>query len=277
MTVPDHDLADGVVARALQRAVGGDGADLAALLTIHDQQRASLALEKASTLSATLDLGDLPRTELLRLLLPLLNHWHDPGAVFTSPRRAAMAWCVSLLVGFSEDADVAALNQAINAAPSVDERTQLMYRAVRTADQSLPAPVTSVLRRVAEEAAEALLANIAQRDDAPDDEQIGWLITFLSETNMGGAARARISEGLASGAVTIADVAARFISVDHDHVTGSPRLAGRRNQDFEALVPYTDDSWYDKPMQEVDPGDVSWPNRRAAAAGRFQRPNQPPA
>ena len=276
MTVPDHDLADAAVAHALDRAAIGDGLELTALLRIEDQQRASLAIEKATNLSANVGFGDAPRLELLCLLLPRLNQWQETGAVFTSPRRAIMAWCVELLSGFSEAADITALAEAVAKAPSVDDRTELMYRAARRGDRPLPAPLSSVLRQVADEAAELLLVHIAQGDSAPEDEQIGWLITFLSETNMGGATRTRIVDAIASGLVTIADVAARFISIDRDPSTGTPRLTHRRNQEFAALVPHTDDPWYDEPMNhDVDSEDVSWANRRAAAAGRFPRPEHP--
>lgn len=268
MGVPDHDMADAVVARALDCATRGDGAELTALLTAADPERAALALEKASGLSEARELADSARLALLRLLLPLLDRWPELQDLFTSGHRNVMRWCVSLLSGLTDAADETELAAIVGTAPGFEDRTELLYRAVRTGERTLPAPATAVLRQVADEAARRLAYQIALQDTAPEDEEVGWLITFLSETNMGSAAQRHIGDGLREGLFGIADVAARFVSIDD--ISGRPRLARSRREEFAALVPIEEDQWYGQPIDsDVDPEDVSWANRRRGAVGRF--------
>lgn len=276
MGVPDHDMADAVVARALDGATRGDDAELTALLTDAEPERAALALEKASALSEAGELADSARLALLRLLLPLLDRWPEFQGVFTSGRRNVMRWCVSLLLGLTDAADKTELAAAVASAPGFEDRTELLYRAVRNGERTLPVPATAVLCQVADDAAQRLAQHIAQQDTAPEDGEFGWLITFLSETNMGSAAHRHIGDGLREGRFGIEDVAARFVSIDN--IPDRSKLAGRRREEFAALVPAEDDEWYDEPIDSaVDPEDVSWANRRRGARGRLPRPGLPQA
>lgn len=269
MGVPDHDMADAVVARAFDGATRGDFAELTALLTDADPERAALALEKASALSEDRELADSARLAVLRLLLPLLDRWPEVQDVFTSGRRNVMRWCASLLSGLTDTADQTELAEIVGTAPRFEDRTELLYRAVRSSERTLPAPALAVLRQVADEAAQRLAEQIGLKDTAPDDGEVGWLITFLSETNMGGAAQRHIGDGLHEGRFGIADVAARFVLIED--ITGRPRLARSRRDEFAVLVPIEEDEWYSEPIDsDVDPEDVSWGNRRRGAAGRFR-------
>lgn len=268
MGVPDHDMADAVVARALDGAARGDGAELTALLMDAEPERAALALEKASALSESRELADSARLALLRLLLPLLDTWPELRDVFTSGRRNVMQWSGSLVSGLTDAADEVELTAIVGATLGFEDRTELLYRAVRAGERTLPVPAAAVLRQVADEAAERLADQVALQDTAPEDEEVGWLITFLTETNMGSAAHRQLGDGLREGRFGIADVAARLVSIDD--ITGSPRLARSRREEFAALVPTQEDDWYDEPIDsDVDPRDVSWANRRRGATGRF--------
>ena len=270
MSVPAHDVSDAEVKRIVREAAAGRGEQLRALLLGPDQERASLVLEKARALTDLYGEADGLRLPLLTQLMSDLERWPDDHSLFTSLRATVRQWIIKLMSGVSDQVPARDILAVLESTPSLDERSLILHRLGR--QQPWPVWFAPTIAAIGEQVAANLMDHFELGDGAPDDPDVGWWITFLSDLRQGSITKPLIAAALGADKFSIADVAARFVVIDSDGGDGGRRISGVRRDAFDALVPSVTDDWYSQKMVEVDPADLSWPNRRDAAVGRFALP-----
>lgn len=269
MTVPSHDIADAEVERMVSAARDGDESDLIAALTTGDPARISRVMTRATEVSNEPSFDDQGRLAVLRIVVPRIDDWSNEG-LFTSPRAQVVRWSVALMLGLTDQVESEDVTSVLASAPCLATRTLLLHRVARAAPTSSWFPVAAAA--LSHEVLRLFLDNVELKDHAPDDENVGWWITFLYDLRQGPTTRRVIGEALAKNLFTVADLAARFVPVADDSFDGTRELTTVRRDEFNALVPHLDDAWFTEPPIETDPQDTSWANRRAAAQGRFASP-----
>lgn len=223
--IPEGDIPDFTIARALSQAAAGDDAELCSLLTGEDESFA-LALAKirsryphagsrsqldaAQQSPATLDLlsagmrilGQLKdRAGALLPLLPQVTHW--------------MADVLRLILDANPQADV---DTALAACRDATRRAYVLSTAMNERDDvegGSPQGVQEALRRELRRLVPILLDHLRRGDDADDDLGGSFLYTLISESDTLGDLKKQISEGLARDDFTLGDIAARLVSFSY--------------------------------------------------------------
>ena len=116
---------------------------------------------------------------------------------FMDPRERVLRWAGSMLGGLSDETSADDVLSSMQQFPSLGDRIAILYAATRDRDTGQPpACTTEVIRRLAEEATSALLANLKQQDSAPIDDGIGWVTHFLRTHGLGPRVAQLIEEAL---------------------------------------------------------------------------------
>lgn len=271
MSIPEHDISDIEIGRLVEAVRYGDTAPLLAAVSGPPTDRSAFAVDKAAAYTRGLGEDDGLRSAMLRAVFPALDRFSDDGGFLTSLRGKAVKWMVELVLGLSAEMSPDHLGDVLATSVTLQARAVVVLRAARHAGPKPPA-LAGAIEAVADEVARCLVDNVAARDAGRTD--FAWMVTYLAELGQGRAVRQLFAAGLEGGVFTIEDVAARFVTVGVDYY-GLASLEGMRRDEFAELVPAVADDWYSLDHEDVDEGDVGWPNRRRAARGRFPVPNPP--
>lgn len=192
-----------------------------------------------------------------------------------SPRERVAGWASQVVTQLSDKVPASALLEALDATSRLAAKIEVIYFADRD-EGPRPACLDQVIAELSVQATNEMVVHLEAQDDAPDDIKPGWLIHFLLSAGQIAPLAAAVAAGLASGAFTLADVAARVTSTRILYgVDTHYELSDFDQETFNALIPPTPDPWYQSPKAEVDKHDLSWANRRAYAAGRAKQPPAP--
>lgn len=283
MGIPAHDISDIDVVNAYREAIEGDSTSLIRFFMDEDFDRVNLVLDKTITASEGLGAAaanDPAKLRLVRAAAAVVDSVPTRMTFFFSPRERVLRWAGKVVGELSDEAASDEVLGVIAGFSRLADQVSLAHFANRARDSGKPpACMPQVVARLGAQVADALLAQLRQRDDAPIADGIGWLTTFLVNYGFSGEVRDRIGEALDAGEFTIADLAARLISTPQ--VIGAdagPHLDDADQNLFDALAPARADEWFDSErIDGLDIYDLSWANRRAYAAGRLTRPPTPDA
>ncbi|QMW65338.1 KAP family NTPase [Mumia sp. ZJ1417] len=276
MGIPSHDVSDVEVAKAIADVGQGQPTALTALLSQASSERVVLVVDKGRRFTDEQPKdggGDVLRLRLVKLLVAVLDNVHDNATFFMSPRDWVRRWASKVVAQLTDDVTGRALLDALNATPQLWRKIEVVHHASSGAGP-YPDCLDQVIAELSVQATKEMIVHLRAKDDAPEDTKPGFLIYFLLSAGEIGPLADKVAAGLASGAFTLADVAARVVPTLHG--VGTPNELGDFDQEaFNALVPPTTDPWYQSSKVEVDEHDLSWANRRAYAAGRAKQPPVP--
>lgn len=272
MGVPAHDIADFEVALAVKEASVGRDAALRALLTAPDAERATLAIGKAAPVARAIN-HDGERLALARSVISQLDRISALRSFLVSPVMLAAALVGDLLTDLTENTSSRDILDVLHTAPTTALRLEVIRLTGRT--RHPPACWNDVIDTLVGEVTNELVANLTARDAAPEAIGPGAMIHFLATNNQIDPLQTAIARGLDAGNFTLADVAARCITL---HTANDSTVTlGEFNQEiFANLVPTDPDPWYDlPPLSQISETDLSWSNRKAYVTGIARQPTTP--
>lgn len=280
MGVPRHDIADKEVSRILAATMSGSGIELHVLLT-GDKARSDLFITKARVDDS---LADVPldfRLTLIRELnscLPSIPQ--DTEHIFGGLRRRVVYWVASLIadLAFDQAIDPDGIDESLGIAP-FDDRLEIWNQVTRDSRMASPTPkgpwLAALRERMSERATVAFLDNLRLGDAAPIDQPALFYLNMAVHSGGAEDVRNGLASLVSSETISVADAAARFISVAYYLGVGDPSgHLEEVNQDWWNLVgPQGPDNLYTKQKTPgLDKNDLSWVNRRKYVEGRIQEP-----
>lgn len=282
MGVPRHDISDSEVSRIVALAVSGVGTELHGLLT-DDKAKADLFITKARAGDDLAGVSAEQRLTLVRMLnrsLPSIPE--DTEHIFGGLRHRVTYWAVSLIVDlvFDQSIDPDEVDAALNVAP-FDDRLEIWNRVIGDSKMALPSPkapwIEVLGERMCERATAAFLDNVRQGDSAPTGQPALFYVNLA--VNSGGVEKIRIgvADLIRSGTITLADAAARFVTVAYylgvENPTGHMKEVVQ--EWWNLIAPQGPDDLYSRPkVSGLDKSDLSWANRREYVKGRIREPRR---
>ena len=220
-TIPEGDIPDSVITRALEEAAAGRPAELRGLLLHEDDERVTLAMSKVRERYPDpsemwrVDPYSAPITpELMTAVAELIVELPDRVDSWSSDLSSTVYWMASLVrttLSKDPDADVAA---------SLDTCSDLHRRAyVVSSAQSdtypLNEPAQAALGRLHRHEAEIIVPELL-KDLRAGDTSTGlaggvFLYNFVIDAGLESEIQKAVRGGLAAEEFTVADVAARFV------------------------------------------------------------------
>lgn len=270
----DHDIPDHEVLEALRRTFSGNGDSLRSLLSTDDVYLAELAFAKiqenylSEIHRVTDSTRDTAALELMATLGSVVDPFPNSGVFFWGLSDQIPRWMGQhVLPSLSDDTDSDALLS--NLEVQTIRACLTMLRVARSRVEGRPAwweqVHASMLPRVQAE----FLDHLRQRDSAPDSRE-DLIRFFVDAAGAGvdlGPVRAAIADAIANGDFGIADLAARFVTME-----GTGSSFSHRQADFDLIAPRESYPWYAETSTFPHGGDWSWSDRRAAATQLISRP-----
>jgi len=278
MAIADNDVSDVDLRRAVTGARQGDSAALDRMLNTDDVDRLLLVLGKVR---AEIDASAATPTEVLNLaglLADRLSSLPDPAHVMFSPQDLATNILVDMLARTGQHfthAQIEALLARIDAKPMELRVWDLVGRALREKQSTNSQPwFDTVNDQLADEAVVTFIGNLRAGDAASTDDGAGTSLHFALDNGRGDDVRTQVQQLLSSGAIDVGTLAARFVPVRRlVNIGATWRLADEIDQKaFDLVAPPDDDAFYHLSPSAFESGDLTWTNRRLAAAGRTRRP-----
>ncbi len=280
-TIPENDIADTLIAEALSEAreEGEHQHLMTKLLTSRYPGKTDLALDKLSRASTSTH-GE-QRTDrqatlpLLSAVMSVLTRLESlPSPLFRHQERA-VRWAADLIEQLPPATEPNALATSINCCNDLSPRLQVL-RSVRPDRSSCFETVRSVARGQAQDALDAFLENLREKDKADTSPSMLSYLTFIQQYGSMPAAREAIQAELGIS-YSVEDLAARCANTVHWLMEiPIPKIEDFDQEIFALLAP-TEDPFYDESIvSDLDEYDVSWANRRAYAHGRASAPTTAP-
>lgn len=231
-TIPEHDVPDAVVSRAIEKAAVGDDADLHSLLLAEDESRVILALSKIRSLYP--DIGELPyhegpsglvTLELLTVAMALVNDAEDRLSSLTSNLIPLTHWAATLLRRLVDASPKSEIDLALMACPDVHRRTHVLTTANRDVNALNDVTVRTLreaLYRETQRLSSILLNDLRQGDESKEQEGSSFLYEVIAESPTLTSFRVDIAKGLKSNDFSLEDIAARLVSFSYT-IGGSGR------------------------------------------------------
>ncbi|QGU08746.1 KAP family P-loop domain protein (plasmid) [Corynebacterium occultum] len=267
MGVPAHDISDTAVANAITAAADGNESPLKELLLDEDSNRISMAIDKAETSTDLLG-EDAERLAVLRTIIPLLGSLSRHDTALLSADKRIREWSGKMLSRLSDDVEVSKLVDALNLSPHhLDQVHILQFMLLYNGHHRW---VDEVLDQVCQHLVEVIMSNLRDQDEASLDDQVEFMIFVLREWKQQEFLVEPLRAGLAEGAFTVEDVAARCVTYSRS-LGGEQtvtKLHDFNREAFDEIVPDADPSWSSTPRSNVDEYDLSWKNRRDFAVAK---------
>lgn len=279
MGILDHDVSDATVAAAVTAAIAGKADPLKKLLVGTPDEFRGLVLSKCFTPSnqPTTDIG---RLKLVEVLAEISNELPADDSGPFSDLDQVLGWVGDTLAGLHTDTPTETVRHILWRFDGPVLRIRAWRRVEnnfeRAGRSTTPRWFDELTAALVQDATENFLEHLKQGDDAPEASGVGYQVHFVLR-HEGDLLREAVRNLIESGDVHVSVLASRLTSPRT--ITGIRpdwHLSPDFDQEtFNQLAPPGDDPWYDEPVQDVDPRDLSWANRRKFAAGRVDQPPQP--
>lgn len=271
MSILSNDVSDAALLESMAKAKEGSGESLRAVLLGQNDFKATLAITKLARMANFEAPGE--RLAALAVLSAIVDGLDDGLRILSVSERSRMiTWMASIIIRLESHVPDSSIVHGLSRASLVSQLQVWMEVAQRIETEiDQPAWLNLVSETMIESAVDAFLTHLDAQDEAPLDEPASFYAS--SVIKLGGAARLRkkVSRAIGDGDVTLEDLAARLIS--KRWVVGAdapPTLKYFDRGEWAALAPGDDDPWYRRPIEEVDPEDMSWESRRRFARGRVR-------
>ncbi|QSR30516.1 hypothetical protein CFI00_08355 [Nocardioides sp. S5] len=267
--IPDDDVPDYEVWRALEAASAGDAGPLSHLLTTEVSDKVDTAISKLWSFSIQ---GDPASSADVRLLAGVMSQIADLEGRTTglSDRRQRVSrWAADLLERLPSEVSATSVSTALRACPELPLVADILWLASGD-EEKLPEGVKESRTELGADVLEALVAHLIKGDAAPLDHSGPTLSRYLAHFAAGIAAP-RLKAGVGRE-FSAADYASRFVWLSY--TIGNRPIAALDSFATESFRLLTDfhDVFFDLEMiDDVDQHDVSWENRKAFAQGRARR------
>ena len=277
-TIPEGDIPDAVIARALAQTAAGSPDELRALVFAEDDERVTLALSKIRVRYP--DIGehwtrgnapDGPVTvELLSAGMSLVDQLQDRTVSWTSTLSQTTYWMANLLRLLLDADPRPDVDPALAACTRTQRRAHVISAATGTLDNVRPESqqaLREAMLRETERILPVLLADLRRRDDSNDDDETGnpFLYGLVEKAGLLPGLQVAVREGLEAGEFTLEDVGARFVSFAY--LVGGP--ARPSSASFSGAL-FTQVTGVEAGSTDLDESeewtDTSWPRRRKFAA-----------
>ncbi|GLI30661.1 MULTISPECIES: KAP family NTPase [Brachybacterium] len=223
--IPEHDVPDAIVSRAIGKAAVGNGADLHSLLSADDESRVTLTLSKIRSLYP--DIRELPHhegpsgpvtLELLTVGMTLVNDAEDRLSSLTSNLVHLTHWAATLLRRLVDANPKSEIDCALMACSDIHRRTHVITTANRDVDalnDETAQTLREALHREADRLSSILLNGLRQGDESKAQAGNSFLYDVIAESPTLESFRADIANGLESDDFSLEDIAARLVSFSY--------------------------------------------------------------
>lgn len=273
--IPDGDVPDRQINKALAAAAGGSRHDLAALLNAGDNDRARLVLSKIRERYPDVDEGvyqgsaECPLTlDLLAQAVRLIEETPDDRLrSLISTNDQLRRWAATLLRRLLVNDPNLDIDPTLLLSSQAYRRAQLLTTAGRnilTLPESAQQALHEALQREVERILPLLLADLRAGDESDQESGSGFLYELVTDSPTLQELKNEISKGLAAYEFTLEDIGARMVGLAYT-IGGSdrPSSASFRGELFTKITGVPARS-----VDHVEPAgglDTSWPGRRAFA------------
>lgn len=274
-TIPEGDIPDATVTRALDLAAAGNASELWNLILADDDERVTLALSKIR--GRYPDIEEIrgqpgpegPVTvELLAAGMRLVDQLEDRQVSWTSALSQTTYWAVNVLRLLLDAEPNAHVGEALAACRQVARRAHVVSAAASTLDNVRPETqesLRSTLMREAESLLPVLLDDLRLGDESDLETGHRLLYSLIEEAGLMPALQSGVHEGLQNGEFALEDVAARLVGFSY--LVGGPSRpmsASFSGKLFSQLTGVSADSAEHDEAGEWP--DTSWPRRKGFAA-----------
>lgn len=223
--IPEHDVPDAIVSRAIEKAAVGNGADLHSLLSADDESRVTLTLSKIRSLYP--DIRELPHhegpsgpvtLELLTVGMTLVNDAEDRLSSLTSNLFHLTHWAATLLRRLVDANPKSEIDCALMACSDIHRRTHVITTANRDVDalnDETAQTLREALHREADRLSSILLNDLRQGDESKAQAGNSFLYDVIAESPTLESFRADIANGLESDDFSLEDITARLVSFSY--------------------------------------------------------------
>lgn len=287
-TIPEGDIPDYVIARALAEAATGDSSGLRALITAEDDEQVTLALNKINARYPDIDepwaRGNTAEgpvtTDLLAAVMRHVAELEDRLTSLSSAFFQTTRWAANLLRLVLDSDPNASVDAALAACSQTQRRAHVVWAATtRRLDNVRPETqqaLRAALRREAERLLPILLADLRRRDESDGDTGDAFLYELLEEAGLLPELQSAVGEGLQAADYSLEDVAARFVGFSYT-IGGSslPSSVAFNGAIFTRITGVDAES-----VDGVERGqwtDTGWPARRRFAAEHIHIAQESPS
>lgn len=223
--IPEHDISDAVVSRAVEQAAAGNGADLHSLLSAADEARVTLTLSKIRSLYP--DIKELPyhegpsgsvTLELLTVGMTLVNDAEDRRRSLASSLVQLTHWAATLLRRLVNANPKSEIDRALMECSDILRRTHVITTANRDVDaldDETAQTLREMLHREADRLSSILLNDLRQGDESKGQADSSFLYDVLAESPSLESFRTAIASGLEIGNFSLEDIAARLVNFSY--------------------------------------------------------------
>jgi len=279
MGILDADISDSTVAAAVHAASRGDIAPLTQLLVGTTDDLRGLVLSKATN-PKNQPSTSAERTQLAEVLAGIANQLSSDDTGPFSAQDQVLTWLADLLVALDKDTPTDTYLRVIGQLSGMALRIRAWKRLENSLERGHrgdpPAWYSPVTAELVRNATADFLDHLKLGDDAPATRGIGYQVHFVLHHDPE-RLRDGVLEMLTSQQADLSIVASRLVSA---HTIAGIKPDWTLSTDFDQetfnrIAPPGNDPWYEQPIQNVDPRDLSWANRRKFAAGRVSPPPTP--
>lgn len=272
--IPEGDIPDSLITRALTRAADGDDTELGALLTVEDDERVTLALRKIRARYP--DIGELwsrgessdgpLSAELLIAGMKLIDIFEDRVTSWTSTLDQATRWMANLLRLLLDANPEEDVDSGLSFCRSTLRRARVISTACSRLEGLQPETQRALhdaLRREVQQILPMLLADLRRGDSSNNSDETGtpYLYWLVEESGLLDELQAAVRKGIEEGEFTLHDVAARFVGFNYAvGSSGGPSSAFFSGSHFSKVTGVSADS--DDRVSDWDWADTGWPARK---------------
>ncbi|GAA3513401.1 KAP family NTPase [Georgenia daeguensis] len=281
--IPEGDIPDAVVTRAIEKAAAGESTDLRALVSAEDDAQVTLVLSKLRARYP--DIREVPHhegptgpvtLELLTAGMTLVDEAEDRLDSWTSTGLQLTRWTAILLRRLLDADPASDVDRALTACSNVHRRAHVISTAMREVHglkEETQRALCESLQREARRLLPFLLADLRQGDQSTGESGSSFLYGLVAESPALAELQAQIATGLATQEFTLEDVAARFVGLAYViGGSGRPSSASFAGDLFTKITGVEARSGERRDMGEWP--DSSWPRRKELAA-QFVTPGVP--
>lgn len=270
--IPEGDIPDAHIDKALQQAAAGDDDELHALLTDEDADRVTLALSKIRARFPDIDEERIDTNRhaatlaLLQAAMTLVDEAGDDRLTALLSISDRLRWWSATLLRQLLNTDPACpVDEALLKCSNMQRRAHVLRTATRNLEglrRETQDALNKALEREVNRILPMLLDDLRGRDHSDAVTGIGFLYTLVAESSKLDELRSLIASGLAAKEFTLEDSAARFVGVRY--VMGGSGRPTSASFDGELFTKVTGVEARSGDDRNEWP-DTNWPRRRQFA------------